>query len=45
MVSTPKVLVKTLSNIYVDDSSLEEKRSLHVMKYFEREVVFVLYWC
>ena len=40
MVSTPEVLVRTLSNIYPDDSSLEEKQSLHLIKYFEKRGVF-----
>lgn len=40
MVSTPEVLVRTLSNIYPDDSSLEEKQSLHLIKYFEMRGVF-----
>lgn len=40
MVSTPKVLVKALSNIFPDDSSLEEKQSLQLIKYFEERGVF-----
>lgn len=45
MVNTPKVLVKTSSNIYPVDSSPEEKQSLHLIKYFEKRGVFFVLFC